>query len=116
MTVIRIREQSAGPDGSNATVSFNDRGDYPLTIQDPFSKEDEERLEWYFEEHLDYPFLNQVKARTIAASITTYGEALFKQVFADAEAYAAYKDALKSGIHSLRFEIVGAPGFHALHW
>jgi len=116
MTVIRIREHPASPDGSNATVSFDDGGDYPITIQDPFSKEDEEQLEWYFEEHLDYPFLNQVKAQKIATSITTYGEMLFKQIFDDSEAYAAYKDALKSGIHSLQFEIVGSPGFHALHW
>ena len=52
----------------------------------------------------------------IANSITTYGETLFKHVFDDSEIYAAYKSAQRSGFHSLQFEIVGSPGFHALHW
>ncbi|HEY6406709.1 MAG TPA: CHAT domain-containing protein, partial [Ktedonobacteraceae bacterium] len=116
MTLIRIREQTGGQNGSNATLSFADGGDYAITIHDPFSKEQEEQLEWYFEEHLDFPFLQQVKAQTAAASIDSYGETLFKQLFADPEAYATYKDALKAGPHTLHFEIVGSPGFHALHW
>ena len=78
MTVIRIREQSGSQNGSNATVSFDDGGDYAITIQDPFSEKEEKQLQWYFEEHLDYPFLNQVEAQKIANSITTYGEILFK--------------------------------------
>ena len=116
MTVIRIREQSGSQNGSNATVSFDDGGDYAITIQDPFSEKEEKQLQWYFEEHLDYPFLNQVEAQKIANSITTYGETLFKHVFNDSEIYAAYKSAQRSGFHSLQFEIVGSPGFHALHW
>lgn len=58
----------------------------------------------------------QGKARDAAASIKTYGEGLFRQVFAAPQAYAAYKQKLQAGIGSLRFEIQGSPEFNRLHW
>ncbi len=116
MALIRIQEQAGGPNGSNATVSFENGPPYPLTVGDPFTEEEEKRLEWYFEEHLQFPFTNQVLATTIAASIPTYGEALFKQVFADPEAYVTYKHCLQAGLNKIQFEIAGSPEFHRWHW
>ena len=93
MTVIRIQEQK-DREGANATVSFDDQGDYPATINNPFDEAAEQRLEWYFEEHLRFPFTEQVRASDAGKSLQTYGEALFKQVFAD-EAYGEYIGALE---------------------
>ena len=84
MAVIRIREIPGSPNGSSAVVSFDHGEEYPITIKDPFSTTDEEQqLEWYFEEHLRFPFTRKVQAKAAADSIITYGETLFEQVFAD---------------------------------
>jgi hypothetical protein len=37
MTLISIREQPNGPDGSNATLSFDGESVYPITVAPPFS-------------------------------------------------------------------------------
>ncbi|MDQ2904681.1 MAG: CHAT domain-containing protein [Chloroflexota bacterium] len=117
MTLISIRERSRGAEGNfTATVSFEGRGEYAAEIRDPFSEEEEGLLEWYFEEHLSFSFTNQETAKEAAASIAPYGENLFKQVFADAEAHATYRECTKDGLNTLRFEIIGSPEFHHLHW
>jgi tetratricopeptide (TPR) repeat protein len=117
VAVISIRERPGAPEGGpNATLSFDGAGEYPLAISDPFSKTHEEKLEWYFQEYLRFPMLNQVDAQVAAASISEYGEMLFQQVFGDHEAYARYKECVQAGIETLRFEIAGSPDFHRLHW
>lgn len=83
MAVIRIQERDGQTEGFSASVSFDYGPEYPVTIQRPFSKEQEEQLAWYFEDYLAFPFTKQVKAQEAAASITTYGETLFKQIFAN---------------------------------
>ena len=116
MTTIRIRQRDPPAEGANASVAFDGGEEFPVTIADPFSQEDEARLEWYFEEHLCAPFVHQVRAQEAAASVSRYGEHLFRQVFADPDAYFRYKEALQQGIETLRFEIAGPPPFHGLHW
>src|SRR4051794_33143270 len=92
MTVITIREQGRTPGGGDsATVHFDHQGEYAATVANPFSAELEEELEWYFEEHLRYPFTDQVRAREVASLIPGYGERVFGQVFDDREAFAQYK-------------------------
>jgi hypothetical protein len=86
MVAIRIEERAQNE--FNAVVSFDGSGDYPVKIADPFSPEEEARLEWYFEEHLRFPFTDQVKAREAGESLKAYGEGLFSQVFADRDAFA----------------------------
>jgi hypothetical protein len=86
MAAIRIEERAQNE--FNAVVSFDGSGEYPAKIADPFSPEEETRLEWYFEEHLRFPFTDQVKAREAGESIKAYGEMLFRQVFADRDAFA----------------------------
>jgi hypothetical protein len=116
MTMISIREHGARANGANATISFDGQGEYPVTISDPFTEEEEVRLEWYFEEYLRFPFVKQVEAQSAAASITAYGEALFHQIFANPEAYACYKEALRAGLNTIQLEVAGSPEFHRLHW
>ncbi len=113
MSVISIREREGTEAG--AVVSI-DGQEYPITVTDPFAEKGENRLEWYFEKLLLFPFVEQVKAREAAASITSYGETLFNQVFADRRAYGRYKAALQQGIETLSFEVVGSSDFHHLHW
>jgi tetratricopeptide (TPR) repeat protein len=117
MTVIRIQECSEQAGIFQAKVSFNQGPEYAITVRNPFSKEEEECLEWYFEEHLKFPFTNQVKAQEAAASVITYGENLFAQVFAsEPHILVAYETAAKVGLNPLQIEVVGQPSFHAFHW
>ncbi len=41
-------------------VSIDNAGEYPIAIVPPFDGEEEARLNWYFEEHLSFPFTEQV--------------------------------------------------------
>ncbi len=115
MAVIRIQERT-GQDGSNAILSFNNGPENPITISDSFTEQEEKELEWYFEDHLTFPFTNKVRAQHAANSITTYGEKLFNQVFGNPDIYAEYRALLKSGLSNLHIEIAGLPRFQALHW
>jgi tetratricopeptide (TPR) repeat protein len=116
MAVIRIREHTGEPGSPNAILSFEHGEEFPITISDPFAEGEEEKLAWYFEEHLRFPFTRKVQARTAADSIVTYGETLFGRIFADREAYALYKDYLQAGLNNVQVEIAGSPQFHAFHW
>ncbi|MDM8515020.1 tetratricopeptide repeat protein [Desulfobacterales bacterium HSG16] len=117
MTVITICETASFDQSPNAAVSFDNQGNFPVTVNDPFSEQDEKLLEWYFEQHLCMPFLHQVRAKEAAASVKAYGEQLFEQVFKqDFDLFSRYGQAKAEGVSALKFEIVGSPGFHKLHW
>ena len=116
MPVITISEQQQTATAFQATVKFDNRAEYPITISDPFTPQEEQELEWYFEEWLIYPMLDQVKAKRAAASVEEYGEKLFDQVFADKKVYREY-DQLKGDLSQLKIEIISkTPEFQALHW
>jgi hypothetical protein len=117
VTLIKIREERARAAGDfEATISFNDEGDFPISVANPFSEAEEARLHWYFEDYLSFPFTDEVKAKEAAKSVKAYGEALFQQIVEAPVVYARYNQALQAGLSTLRFEIVGSPAFHALHW
>src|SRR5947209_7917098 len=116
-TTIRIREQTEQNGTFQAEVSFDHGPEYLITVRDPFTKEQEQELEWYFEEHLRFPFTKKVRAKDAANSITTYGETLFKQVFQDNHKINfPYMSAVQKGLDKVQIEIAGSPKFHALHW
>ena len=116
MTTISIREFGSSAATAAGPVVAIDGPEYPITITDPFEERQETDLEWYFEEHLRFPFTDEVKAKRAAASIQDYGERLWRQIFADPEALVEYRTALAAGIETLTIEIAGSPAFHALHW
>ena len=116
MAVITIREQSQTEKGFNATLVI-DGNNYNITVSDPFEPKEEQELEWYFEDWLRYPMLDNVKVDRAKASIRKYGEELFKQVFqADIKAYSKYSQ-LRNDLSKVQIEIESiTPEFHAIHW
>src|SRR5262245_13232113 len=117
MSLITITETGRFTDQPNATVRFDHGAPQPITVTDPFSDVEEERLRWYFEEHLRFPFTDQVHASQAAQSVVAYGEALFAQVFkSHPDLYARYQAAAQSGLQNIHFDIIGSPAFHQLHW
>ncbi|MGK7874741.1 MAG: tetratricopeptide repeat protein [Xenococcaceae cyanobacterium] len=120
--VITIREEknreTQNPEtGFRATLSFDGQVEYPITITDPFTQKDEQLLEWYFEEWLVFPLLDKVKAEKATASVSTYGENLFEQVFkSNYDIYSDYRQ-LRGELSQVQIEIIGeTPEFQALHW
>jgi hypothetical protein len=113
VTIISIRERGITVPGHAVSI---DGPEYPFTLEDPFSPEEEKRLEWYFERYLNFPFTDRVKAQAAGASVRTYGEQLFSAVFADREAHAEYRAATQGNLSDLTVEIAGSPAFQRLHW
>ena len=100
MTVITIREQSLSETEFNATLVIAGKN-YQIAVINPFSDKQQYELEWYFEEWLRYPILDNVKATRAKISIQEYGEALFKQVFqSNIKAYAKYHQLLNDSNQS----------------
>ena len=116
MAVITIREQGQTDKGFQAILVI-DGNNYNIIVQDPFKPKEEQELEWYFEDWLRYPMLENVKAHRAKESIKKYGEELFKQVFqTDIKAYSKYNQ-LRSNLNQLEIEIESiTPEFHAIHW
>ena len=116
MPIITIREEGKTDTGFQVTLKF-EAGEYQFTMTDPFTPQEEKRLEWYFEEWLVFPMLGTALAEEAVTSVKTYGERLFEQVFqANIKAYSEY-DKLRSDLSQVQIEIVNkTPEFHALHW
>jgi len=114
MELIEVREDVGRPTGAVLRI---DGYDYPVTVASPFKAEQLREFDWYFEQYLRFPFTDRVRAREAGKSITPYGEALFSQLVASAEAREAYGD-LKRRAYPDRFAIavIGSPAFQGLHW
>ncbi len=115
--VIRERPGSPAEGGAFAAeVSIDDDVPFAVTVPPPATAEDEKLLEWYFEEHLRFPFADHDRAKAARASIAAYGEALFRALFDDRDLYARYREAIRPGLHQLAIEVMGGPEFQSLHW
>ena len=105
------------PENFQAQVQFGaSAAPHKIIIQNPFSKEQEARLEWYFEKWLDFPFTDKIKAKEAKADIRAYGENLFNQVFAADRNIIREYDRFRENNPDFHIEIAGSPEFHALHW
>ena len=113
MEHIELREDGGRPGGALVRIGGFD---YPTTITGPFEAEREAELDWYFEEHLRFPFTDSVRARQAGASIAAYGEALFRQLFASDEAREAYGGLKGAYPDQLAITVIGSPAFQGLHW
>ena len=91
MPIITIREKNHTEKGFEADLVLEGRGNYPITISDPFSEYDEQLVSWYFEGWLNNPHLDTVRAKEAAAKVKNYGVKLFEQIFkSDSDAYSQY--------------------------
>ncbi|MGB5713424.1 MAG: CHAT domain-containing protein, partial [Waterburya sp.] len=117
MALITIREVERIENGFTAELVLEGRGNYPISITNPFTEYDEQLLSWYFEGWLNQPHLNQVRAKAAEASVKTYGEELFKQVFqSNIDAYSEYKQ-WTGDLSQIQIQIESkTPEFHSLHW
>jgi hypothetical protein len=66
MELIEVREDTSRPSGVVVRI---DGYDYPATIAPPFESGQEAELDWYFEQHLRFPFTDSVRARHAGESI-----------------------------------------------
>jgi tetratricopeptide (TPR) repeat protein len=114
MEVIEIREDTGRSSGAVLRI---DGYEHPITVASPFDADQLQELDWYFEQHLRFPFTDQVRARQAGESVTAYGEALFGQLITSSRVREAY-GALKRRAYPDGFiiEVIGSPVFQALHW
>ncbi|MGK7894017.1 MAG: CHAT domain-containing protein, partial [Xenococcus sp. (in: cyanobacteria)] len=117
MAQITIREVDQIENGFTAELVLEGRGNYPIKITNPFSDQEENLLEWYFEDWLNQPYLDRVIAERAKASVRNYGEALFKQVFqSNFNAYSQYQQ-WRGDLSQIQIQIESkTPNFHSLHW
>src|SRR5215510_8969730 len=120
-----IREESSQREGYKVAIIINGER-FEGLVTDPFAKADKEAaealLEWYFEEWLKYPMLQTTRAEKACASIRTYGEELFKQLFFPSSpnralslAYEKFIDGAAANAEAV-VKVSGSSDFHALHW
>lgn len=81
MPTVTIRERQRTEDGFAATLTIDNQSRHEITVSDPFGEKEERTLEFYFEEWIQFPFDERVRAERARDSIKGYGEALFEQVF-----------------------------------
>ncbi|BAL89598.1 hypothetical protein AMIS_43780 [Actinoplanes missouriensis 431] len=116
VAVIGVSERSREPDGSFVVrVSFPDATEYEVAVVDPAVAGDEERLAWYFEEHLRFPFLDQDWDDDAVERLQAYGQRLFDQIFGGPAA-ADYRALARRGFDGCRLQVQGSAAFHRLHW
>ncbi|MET8148566.1 tetratricopeptide repeat protein [Actinoplanes sp. NPDC049668] len=114
--VIGVSERSRRADGSYLVrVSFPDSAEHEVVVADPAVDGDEDRLAWYFEEHLRFPFLDQDWDDDAVRRLRAYGQRLFEQVFGGAAA-GGYRALAQRGFDGCRLEVRGTAAFHRLHW
>jgi hypothetical protein len=105
-----------------ADVVFPSDNRYEVTVRDPFLEpgaietDQEERLRWYFEEHLGSPYTDKETTKRASESITVYGESLFSQLFSDVNALVEWRE-LANGMDKLRVQVYSDDReFQAMHW
>ncbi|HEX8266577.1 MAG TPA: CHAT domain-containing protein, partial [Pyrinomonadaceae bacterium] len=119
MPKILISEQKPQPaeDSFAVKLKFDDADEFEgLTIQNPFTAQNEAKLEWHFESYVSFPYLKEVEPHEAQGIIKQAGENLFQQLFGQRQIYSRYQQILNNGLNSLVIEISGSPEFHSLHW
>lgn len=116
MPIVTICEDQKIETGFSATLMFDHRSRFPIRVS-ALPLEEETLWEWYFEEWLQDAYLTTQKSDRAKASVQSYGEALFSQVFKqDPDVYAEYRSCSKN-LDELQIEIEGkTPEFQAIHW
>jgi tetratricopeptide (TPR) repeat protein len=120
--IVKIAAKEMEADGVfHAEVVFPSGNSYMTKIRDPFKTpgdmetDQEERLRWYFEDHIASPLTDQSKAQRAEKSIPAYGESLFNDLF-KGDALLEWDNIVK-GLRPVRIQVFSDnPAFQALHW
>ena len=96
MAVITIREQNTTETGFDATLVI-EGNNYQITLSDPFTAQQEQELEWYFENWLSQPLLDNVKADRAKTSVREYGKSYLSKSF---------KQILKPTPNTANYEVI----------
>src|ERR1700691_4417272 len=116
MTVIRVAENGMSANGSfQAVISVGDGAEYDIAVTSPADAAAESELEWYFQEHLRFPFLDIDREQAAKDRIVAYGQDLFGQVFGGVAHYD-YRRLRDMSFDGCHLEVSGSAKFHALHW
>ena len=116
MRKIRIQELRQEADQFQVMINIGEMEGIECSITNPFSQQEELDLEWYFEEYLRMPQMNNILFDKTRTSIAKKGEQLFETLFSERNLFRAYSRFFDQKDSSCRFEIIGSPAFHALHW
>ncbi|NIM10731.1 MAG: tetratricopeptide repeat protein [Candidatus Aminicenantes bacterium] len=120
---LRINDRGKTGDGIfQADVVFPSENCYSVEVKDPFLEpgeieaHQEERLRWYFEEHLASPYTGREKAKRAADSIAFYGESMFSHLFSKDQALVEWQN-LVNGLDKIQVQVYSTDSeFQALHW
>ena len=117
LNTIVIREENFTSQLFEVTITVNDGPEYNVQFPNLTNPEQEELLEWYFEQYLRYPFLNSERVHRAIDQIKQYGESLFSTLFNNPLLFSEYRNLLNSGLSNLEFAISGkSADFHLIHW
>jgi len=92
MALLRICERAGLGDGANAELSFEHTETYPITISDPLPRRTSNA--WSVFRGLADHASQYGRGAGHCRSTVTYGETLFRQVFADRDAMAATSNSI----------------------
>lgn len=117
----QIRETLFSPEKEEWAFTLEADGEsYQLHLRNPFSAEDEEEVEWYFQRHSRFPLTDTVRAANVVNAIDIYGQKLFRQTIGAIPSSSLSKRyhemRLEGTINELCIEISGSAAFQRLHW
>ena len=124
MTLLKVCHRGSTPsaDGKaraySASIQVGDL-EVATTVRDPRANDHSARLDWYFAEHIRFPFLDEQAAYDAEERIKEVGKALFDQIFgalAHREIGMLYEKLKNQGFNDCEIVISGPPEFHDLPW
>ncbi len=123
--ILRIEEverEGTEQDTFPVRLVFPNGNKHETLVKNPFAGDGDidgdpaARLHWYFDRYVEFPVIQREKAARAEKSIENYGESLYKQLFADPDAYADWRGITGQNLPISVVLDSADPGFHALHW
>lgn len=91
----------------------------PIPFSDPLSVEDRQKLRWYLEDYLQFPYgAEEYRARQVERRMEEWGESLFKQIFdSESDTRLFYHEAVREGYERCELCISSeVPDFLNIPW
>jgi tetratricopeptide (TPR) repeat protein len=116
--LIKIKEKSFDGEYFEVGVTIGDAHTATVRLPNPYDKEIEKHLEWYFEQYLSEPYTPFVTIEKHKGLLVSYGEDLFEKIFGNNDLHSQLEKIIRENEpESIAVEIVGeSPAFHSIHW